>query len=277
MKLPPDLALSQSSLQDYRDCPRRFELRYLEKRRWPAPQTSDALELERRMQQGYAFHRLMRRLHSGISAGDLESSLAADKVLQQWWAGYHRSPPPGLPYGVMYPELTLSTPLLSWRLEARFDLLAGQPGNRWSIVDWKTGAHRPPRDWWAQRLQTHVYPFVLVRAGDAINEGRRISASQVQMVYWFAQFPSQQEVLDYDEEARQADEAMLQSMALEIERSVERGFPRTEDRRRCRYCVYRSLCWGDVEPGPLSDLVDAEAFETLQEDLELEQVAAIPY
>jgi len=34
--LPAPFTFSQSSLQDYYDCPRRFELRYLSRLIWPA-------------------------------------------------------------------------------------------------------------------------------------------------------------------------------------------------------------------------------------------------
>ena len=34
--LPAQFAFSQSSLQDYADCPRRFQLRYLDKLIYPA-------------------------------------------------------------------------------------------------------------------------------------------------------------------------------------------------------------------------------------------------
>jgi hypothetical protein len=276
MKLPEGFAFSQSSMQDYRDCPRRFELRYVERRRWPAPKTSDALEFERWMQQGYAFHRLMTRFHSGIPAATLEAALRGDEVLQRWWVSYRQSPLASLPDEVKFAELALSTRLLNYRLEARFDLLTGQRGGRWAIVDWKTGHHRAARSWWAQRLQTHVYPFVLVRAGDTVNGGQPILASQIQMLYWFAQFPTQQEVFHYDEETYRADEGAFSSLVLEIEGRVEGSFPKTEDRRRCRYCVYRSLCWGDVEAGPFANVDDTEAPQEWQE-VDLEQIVAIPY
>ncbi len=277
MKLPEGFVFSQTSLQDYADCPRRFELRYLERRRWPAPQTADALELEQRMQRGYAFHRLMRRLHSGVPAESLDSAVAADEVLQEWWTGYVRSPPQMLPDEVVHPELALSCRLLSYRLEARFDLLAGQPGDRWVIVDWKTGRHRAPRNWWAGRLQTHVYPFVLVRAGATLNGGEPIAASQIRMVYWFSQFPMQPEVFQYEEEAHADDQGMLHEFLSEIEGRVLGDFPKTDNERLCRYCVYRSLCWADVQAGPAADLDDAEAFGVWQEEVDLERTVAIPY
>jgi hypothetical protein len=277
MGLPEGFVFSQSSMQDYHDCPRRFQLRYLEHRRWPAPKTSDALESERRMNLGSAFHRLMTRFHSGIPAKALEVTLGTDQMLRRWWDSYRQSPPPGLPHDVVFPEIALSTRLLNYRLEARFDLLSGQRGRAWAILDWKTGRHRGPRNWWARRLQTHVYPFVLVWAGATLNGGEPIIASQVQMLYWFAQFPMQPEVFQYDEQTCRSDERMLQDMVMEIEGRSEGEFPKTTDQRRCRYCIYRSLCWADVRAGPSRDIVDDGDFEVWQEEINLEQIAAIPY
>ena len=41
-KLPPQFAFSQSSLQDYMDCPRRFQLRYLDRLIYPAAESEPA-------------------------------------------------------------------------------------------------------------------------------------------------------------------------------------------------------------------------------------------
>jgi predicted RecB family nuclease len=207
----------------------------------------------------------------------LEAAIAADDVLKRWWAGYRRFPPPGVPDGVAFPELALSTGLMEYRLEARFDLLAGQPGGRWVIVDWKTGRQRAPRSWWAHRLQTHVYPYVLVQAGATLNGGQPIAVSQVQMVYWFAQFPDQPEIFEYSVEAYEADGQMLRALVMEIEACVEDSFAKTADRRRCRYCVYRSLCWEDVQAGPSREMREAEGLDRWQEEVDLEQTVAIPY
>ena len=45
--LPEGFRFSQSSLQDYVDCRRRFQLRYLQNLAWPALQSEPALENER--------------------------------------------------------------------------------------------------------------------------------------------------------------------------------------------------------------------------------------
>ncbi|MGC1378508.1 MAG: PD-(D/E)XK nuclease family protein, partial [Anaerolineales bacterium] len=52
---------SQSSLQDYVDCARRFQLRYIEHLQWPAVETAPVLENERRQLEGQQFHRMAQQ------------------------------------------------------------------------------------------------------------------------------------------------------------------------------------------------------------------------
>jgi len=282
--LPEGFVFSQSSLQDYADCPRRFQLRYLEHCRWPAPETADALESERLVQGGHAFHRLLRQVYSGVPLEALERVAETDVDITRWWANYRSSPPQNLPDGLQEAETTLAVGLpmgqaLSvpcCRLEARYDLLAGNPGGRWTIVDWKTGHKRSTRAWLQGRLQTRIYPFVLVRGGATLNGGAPIAPEQVDMLYWFAELPAQPERFSYSAEALAADEAYLQGLLAEI--GAQAGeFAKTPERRLCRYCVYRSLCWEDVQAGLLAEAEDVEASADALEDIDLDAIAPIPF
>lgn len=277
MMLPDGFVFSQSSLQDYSDCQRRFQLRHVQRCRWPAPETADALAFEQCTQQGYAFHRLMRRLHSRLSPETLTGMVASDPVLTRWWENYWSAPPANLPSGFTVAELTLATTLCGCRLEVRYDLVTGQPGGPWVIVDWKTSSHRSPRSWWAERLQTHTYPFVLVQAGAALNGGQQIAAEHVEMLYWFPEFPSQPERFTYNEEALESDRLLLERMVRDIEERAEDAFSRTENRKLCRYCVYRSLCWDDVLAGVIAEVVDSDQSESILDEFDLEAIAPIPY
>ncbi len=79
--------LSQSSLQDYHDCPRRFELRYLQRLAYPAIETEPALENEKHQQEGEYFHRLVQQHLIGIPAEQI-GKLANTDNLQRWWENY---------------------------------------------------------------------------------------------------------------------------------------------------------------------------------------------
>ncbi len=66
-ELDPYFSFSQSSLQDYVDCPRRFQLRYIEHLAWPAIETEPLLENERRLREGQQlFHRMVQQHLIGL-------------------------------------------------------------------------------------------------------------------------------------------------------------------------------------------------------------------
>jgi hypothetical protein len=276
MLLAEGFQFSQASLQDYADCPRRFELRHVQHVAWPAVEAEPALEHERYLQQGAAFHRLVHQHLLGIPADKLSASLR-DPTLRGWWRDYLERGPTGLP-ATRYPELALSAPLSDYRLVAKFDLIAAEPGQRAVIVDWKTSRRRPSREWLAGRLQTRVYPYLLVRAGQYLNGGQPLQPEQVEMLYWFTNDAATPERFVYDAARYRADEATLMALVAEIAGSDEDGFPLTSDERRCRTCPYRSLCLRGGAAGALREIEEEESPEdVLDLALDLEQIAEIEY
>lgn len=253
MALPPDFLFSQASLQDFVECRRRFQLRYLLQLQWPAPEAEPAEELEQHMLAGATFHRLIHQHRLGIPPQQLQPD--EDGPLADWWAAYLASPPPDLP-ARQFPELALSVPLGNHRLIAKFDLLAVDPGRRAVIVDWKTGRKQAP-NWLQARLQTRVYRYVLSQAGSHLNDGAPLQPEQIRMVYWFAVDPEHPETLLYDDSAAAADGRYLVGLVDAIDTLGDDDFPKTEDARRCRFCPYRSLCNRGIEAGLRAD-EDAE-------------------
>src|SRR5512147_2814511 len=131
--------LSQSSLQDYVDCARRFKLRYLDRLSYPALETEPALENEKHQQEGEYFHRLLQQYLIGIPAEQI-TKFANTPNLQRWWENLQNSKNlTGLPANRsgLYPEATLSAPLGKYRLLAKYDLIAVRDGKA-IIYDWKT-------------------------------------------------------------------------------------------------------------------------------------------
>jgi CRISPR/Cas system-associated exonuclease Cas4 (RecB family) len=278
MTLPADFQFSQNSLQDYTDCPRRFQLRYLLRQPWPAVESEPLVEYERLMERGRRFHQLAQRHNLGLTEAELSSSID-DPHLRRWWRNYLESPPPDLPTALRRPEVTLSTPLGGYRLVARYDLLALEPGRRAVVVDWKTNQTRPDSAALAARLQTRVYRYVLVQAGSSLNGGHPLSPPQITMVYWFAEHPAQPEILPYDDAQYAADAAHLADLVAHIAARAagdELEWPLTPDERHCRFCVYRSLCDRGVFPGPLSEFDSDQALD-LSLDFEFEEVEEIEY
>ena len=259
MTLPPAFPFSQRSLQDYLDCPRRFQLRYLWRQPWPAVESEPLAAHERALERGRRFHQLVHQHTLGLPQAALQASID-DPQVRRWWRHYLESPPPNLPLAVRRSEITLTTPLSTYRLAARYDLVAVEPGQRAIIVDWKTGRSRPPAERLRTAVQTRVYCYVLVQAGSFLNADAPLSPSQVEMVYWFAEHPAHPVTLPYDEAQHADDAAYLEALVAEVAARAaadDQEWPLTPDERRCRFCTYRSLCARGVAAGPL-DALDAD-------------------
>lgn len=278
MALPADFQFSQASLQDYVECRRRFELRYLLQLHWPAPEAEPVEEHEQHMADGETFHRLVHQHRLGIPTWNLTPR--EEGPVAEWWRAYLASPP-ALPEQ-QYPELTLTVPLGDYRMVAKLDLLAIEPGGRAVIVDWKTGQKRQGQSWLLSRLQTRAYRYALAQAGAHLNDGAAIAPEQIRMVYWFAVDPERPETLLYDGEQMAADGRYLSGLAADIAAAAERDdFPKTDDARRCRFCSYRSLCNRGVEAGRLdeddAEDVGPEPDFDWNAGLDFEQIAEIAF
>ena len=284
--LPLDFQFSQSSLQDYVDCPRRFQLRHLDKVAWPALESEPVLENERAMQRGAQFHNLVQQHLLGIPASSL-TLLAQEEALSRWWQAYLAAVPPLL-QGQRLPEITLSAPLLGCRLLAKYDLLLVLPDppqvspipndqGRVVIYDWKTSAKKPRRVYLLEHLQTRVYPYLLVQASAFLNHGVPLQPEQVQMVYWFTAAPSQPEVIAYTADQYRQDGEYLTGLVREIAGLKPDEFSLTANAGRCRFCTYRSLCERGVAAGDL-DAAGEDEVETSPDDgFNFEQIAEIAF
>lgn len=287
MSLPTDFHFSQGSLQDFADCPRRFQLRYLLQIAWPAVPAEPLLENEHRQRLGQQFHLLLQQHLLQVPLERLQAMAQSDAHLAQWWHAYLTAQPAALP-GLHLPEVALSAPLNlpgrenTWRLVAQFDLLVLTNDGRALLFDWKTSQHRPPRRWLQQRLQTRVYPWLLMQAGSEWLSGEALPAERIEMVYWFANFPDRPERLAYSRAQAQADEAWLHGLVERIAllAATTDDFPLTSDENQCRFCVYRSLCQRGVQAGSAAhagedDYRDYEADTTLE--LDFEQITEVAY
>src|SRR5687767_15641530 len=129
--------LSQSSLQDYVDCARRFQLRYLDRLSYPAIESEPALENEKHQREGEYFHRLVQQYLIGIPQEQI-AKLANTPNLQKWWDNFQvLSQKSFTGLTSQLPETTLSAPMGNYRLLAKYDLIAIENGKA-TIYDWKT-------------------------------------------------------------------------------------------------------------------------------------------
>lgn len=267
-----DFMFSQSSLQDFVDCPRRFELKYLLKQRFPAPEVDDMLEFERRMEQGSRFHQLLHQHLIGIPAELLQSRIQ-DSELVDWFAIYLKNGLDAVPEN-RYPEKTLTIPIADYGLLAKIDLLA--IGEKTQIIDWKTSRF-PKGNALENRLQTRVYRYVVARGASYLNGAKPIAPEQIEMLYWYSAHDGETRRFPYSQAQFEADEAYLLQLIADIDNS--QGFPLTEDDRRCKFCTYRSLCDRGRVAGSLDDWDNADYEETDVDDFEIDfdQIAEIEF
>ena len=255
MTLYPEFTFSQSSLQDFSDCARRFQLRYIDRLSWPAVDSEPVGENEKRQQEGQLFHRLVQQHFLGMPAEKL-SDLANTPNLQRWWNNFvtwQKSPAGPSKVSSVRPELTLSMPIGEHRLLAKYDLLVVDPQGA-KIYDWKTYAKRPRDEWLSARWQTRVYRSLLTRAGAHLNHNQEFDPEQIEMIYWFSDFPSEPAVFKYDPKQYKRDTASILKVVEEI--SSAREFPLTPEEKTCRFCGYRSYCNRGIRAGE-SDLAES--------------------
>lgn len=246
MELPDKFRFSQNNLQDFSDCPRRFELKYLLKQQWPAVVSEPILEFEQHQQLGRSFHTLIQRHLAGIPTEVLEKSLT-DPLLYGWWKNYlifieqfqtHQC----------QAEVTKTIPFAGYHLTATFDCLLLDADNGITILDWKTSRFKTPAKTLANRIQSLVYPFICYES----HKGE-LPAENITLIYWFPEYPDEPVRFTYSSNQHAEAGTRLHELVQAITSSEPGGFPLTDNEKACQYCIYRSLCNRGIKAGSLAD------------------------
>jgi CRISPR/Cas system-associated exonuclease Cas4 (RecB family) len=285
MTFPKDFVFTQSNLQDYVDCQRRFQLRYLLHQAWPAVEAEPFLEFERMMDQGSRFHNIVHQHLTDLPVSQIEQSLGNDEIMKMWWVNYQHSLIDGpletifLPGARRYVELSLSIPICDHRMVAKYDLLVVQSDGKLLIIDWKTSKIRPKRKWLSDRLQTHIYLYILSQANSSITNGRATDPSFIEMIYWFTNYPEQPERFNYHDLEYISESEYLENLITAVSQKSEAVFPLTPDIKLCQFCTYRSLCNRGIKPGELPEVEEMPEPDRSSDDVSLdyEQIGEIEY
>ena len=78
------LHLSQSNLQDFKECPRRFQLKVIDNISWPAAYLEPLSKLELATELGNKFHQLCQQYFSGIDSDYLTRTITNPKLREMW-------------------------------------------------------------------------------------------------------------------------------------------------------------------------------------------------
>ncbi len=268
MPIPNDFRFSQTNLQDYLDCPRRFELRYIQKLKWPAEPTQSHEDQELFIQRGLMFHRSVRQYFMGLPAEILEQRLI-DPTLVDWWKNFlawcENEPFLNKPFS----EITLQGKLFERRFIASYDLVTQQNNGKILIIDWKTTPSRAASQFLKKRVQSKLYPVLLLAAGRHLfEESKDFLPHNLEMMYWFTGHPEDPEIFTYSQAQYEEDLYFLQKVIEEVEQTPLHAFRQTTDTKRCNYCVYRSLCERGKKAGEWNkdseDLLDIDLGNLLE-------------
>jgi DNA helicase II / ATP-dependent DNA helicase PcrA len=230
------LTLSYSSIQAYRDCPKQYWYRYVQ--RLPAVQSAEAV-------QGVILHEVLRRAGEARRAGEPVTSAR----MRSWHAGVWKSASfPDARRAPAFKRIGL-VQLEAFRSAGGFDgtpellerdftsavdgfTLHGvidrvdRTESGWRIIDYKTGRPigRARRD-----LQVALYGF---GAADAL----RLAPVELEIVY----LASGTHVALEGPESLQVE---AKRVAAEVAAGIRSGnFDAQPERRKCRLCPYRLAC-----------------------------------
>jgi hypothetical protein len=265
-----DFQFSPSNLQDYLDCRRRFQLKYIYKVSWPAIQAEPLHNVEESLEIGIKFHHLTHQFSFGIEFTKLNPTNSYSQLTDYWTQFLDSSQEGGLLHPVWqpdvqrYPEVTLFTYIAEALLVSKLDLIAIFPGSIIQIYDWKTNRKPPTRKWLTERLQTKLYPYILVQAGLSLNNGKPIIPEQVEFIYWYPSAPSSPHRFPYNQSKYDEDQAFIFSLLEEISHLHEDEFHLTQNEQLCVFCVFRSLCERGIHAGSLDHM---EQYSDLNEDI----------
>lgn len=272
MPLPPNFKFSQHNLQDYVDCPRRFQLKYIDRVAWPAVQSEPVQEVEMQMELGSRFHKRIQQFYLGIEPAILEDQ--ADLIELKIWLKGFLAQDQFKHFTHCYPEYTLIAKFENHRMLAKYDLIAENADQTITILDWKTSRKLPKRIWLEQRIQTRLYPFLVALARDQPLFGRAPAPSDISLSYWYAEFPDTLIHFAYDETQFEKDRGFFSSLLSEIVSGAGGDFPKTDEEHLCRFCVYRSLCERGAQAGNLEEMDSVEEDDLAALSLEgIEEIA----
>jgi DNA helicase-2/ATP-dependent DNA helicase PcrA len=230
------VVLSYSSISAYRDCPRQYWYRHVQ--RLPAAQSAEAVQgvimhetLRRAGEQrrigGDVTAQMLQSLHHDVRAEILFPDARREATFERNGAAQLEAfrQQGGLDARPEYLEQSFTVAVDGWTLNGVIDRIDHTPGS-WRIIDYKTGRPlgRRPRD-----LQVALYAL---GAGSAL----KLDPVELEIVYL-----ASGESVHVEPTGRLLSEAARQG--TEVADGVRAGrFEARPDRRRCRLCPYRLVC-----------------------------------
>ena len=268
--------LNQSNLQDFIECPRRFQLRVVEEQSWPAAASTPIDSSERSLLLGNRFHQACHQFFLGIPPSKIIQTLS-DPVLIEMFDAF-------VDYGktlINQPHFSEQMLQLSFGnhvLNAKFDLIVEQNDQIW-IVDWKTSPLKPPLSQLSDRVQTYLYPYIFAQSGSGLFGQDNILPENIFLSYWYPLSSDPAVIFQYSSDQHDQVKKRLGLLLDEIDKYLISNdkFPLTDDQEKCQYCPFRSLCDRGVEAGLFSPSFTPEDNDSLDFRIDMDQISEIEF
>jgi len=259
MSLPKGFRFNQANLQNFVDCRRRFQLLHLLRQKWPAIESEPNIQIEKDLLLGQSFHKIIYQYFIGLSIAEINKSIY-DNDLKIWWDNFLSTFVQTSiceNWKSIYPEFTVIVQLANFDLIAKYDLLVINDDGSAIIYDWKTSTKLPSRTWLRDRLQSKVYLWAFYDYAIRMENFPVIVPDQIELNYWFANYPETPIKFNYNLSRAIADEEYLSNTIQMIEGIRNDEFFKTSDEHRCQFCLYRSLCDREINAGIITELANS--------------------
>lgn len=235
-----NLTFSAKKVQDYIDCQRRYELRYLLNQSCPAISSEPILEIESNIKKGSEFHFLIHQYLSNIPEEILKRTILDDSM-KEWFENF-LSFYKILEVKSIFSEFRLNAKIEVSRFTAVYDVIYLTENEEIGIIDWKTSKYIPNKKNLASKIQSVLYPFILHEGSAEFLPGFNYPPENISMRYWFPHSPFEEIIFPYGLETHEKNRDFLRSITCEIQEKKLGDFVLTEDEKKCGFCLYRSLC-----------------------------------
>lgn len=248
-----DLYFSQSALEIFQKCRRRFQYRYIDGLYWPAKWGIDA-EIEKELEKGRKFHLLAERYYID---GSLQDQIVEDSELSAWLKRLKRF----LPYSkhIISSEQELRCSKKNLKFLAKYDLLNYNKEKKMiELYDWKTDKKSLLGKELQNSTQSRFYLYLFKKAGQRYFSDKYDLENNPILIYWNPRFPEEKKIITYTDEDFSNDSHYFENLVEKI--LNEDKFPMTDNLNICQYCEYRPICRGKR----------TEKREMFEEDLDMD-------
>src|SRR6056297_1016627 len=248
-----DLYFSQSALDIFQKCRKRFQYRYIDGLYWPAKWGIDA-EIEKELEKGRKFHLLAERYYLD---GSIQDQIVEDPELNAWLKRLKSF----LPYSqyVISSEQELRYRHKKFKFLAKYDLLYYNKEKKLiELYDWKTDKKSLLEKELENSTQSRFYLYLFKKAGQKYYSDKFDIQNNPDLIFWNPRFPEEKKIINYSDEDFSKDSIYFEDLVGKI--LMEDEFPMTNNFNICRYCEYRPICRGK----------QTEKREIFEEDLDMD-------